>query len=142
MLETRDATLTMSVKTIINETKKKGLRRTHTPKNPKSDILQYLKVAFFCKCFLWFRDPRHSILVFLFIVVFGGALSLSKNSWKCTSVLQLRGLIHLKLKVFLGFLIIFEVQAVIFEARTVIFEARGAIWTILGIIVIFDKKRS
>ena len=46
----------------------------------------------------------------------------------------------MKLKVFLVFLIIFEVQAVIFEARTVIFEARGAIWTILGIIVIFDKK--
>ena len=47
----------------------------------------------------------------------------------------------MKLKVFLGFLIIFEVQAIIFEARTVIFEARGAIWTILGIIVIFDKKK-
>ena len=47
----------------------------------------------------------------------------------------------MKLKVFLVFLIIFDVQAVIFEARTVIFEARGAIWTILGIIVIFDKKK-
>ena len=40
------------------------------------------------------------------------------------------------------FSIIFEARAVIFEARTVILEARGAIWTISGIIVIFNEKRS
>ena len=40
------------------------------------------------------------------------------------------------------FSIIFEARAVIFEARTFILEARGARWTISGIVVIFNEKRS
>ena len=40
------------------------------------------------------------------------------------------------------FSIIFEARAVIFEAWTVILEARGAIWTISGMVVIFNEKRS
>ena len=90
--------------------------------------------------FLWFRDPKHFILASIF-VVFLEALSLSKNSWKCASVVKFKGLTHLKSIIFFSFLIIFEARAVIFEARTVFFEARGAIWTIFEIFVIFSKKR-
>lgn len=127
ILETRGAILTMTVQTtIINA--KIGTSTNPPPKNPKSDILQYLEVTDIFEI-LFFYDLEIPDTPFWppFLLFFWRALSLSKNSWKCASVVKFRGLTRLKSRRFLIFFHYFVARTVIFEARTVIFEARDTI---------------